>query len=42
MSITTIPNFSTLNPNCQNGYFAENITINIEIFHLESVRGNVL
>lgn len=42
MNITTIPNFSTLNPNGQTGGFAENITINFEIFHFESVKGNVL
>lgn len=42
MRVTTIPNFSTLNPNGQNSCFAENIAINFEILHFEGVKGNVL
>jgi hypothetical protein len=30
MSVTTIPNFSILNPNDQNRYFAENMAVNFE------------
>jgi hypothetical protein len=41
MSITTNPNFSTLNPNYQNGFFAENIVMNSEIPHFEIVKGNL-
>lgn len=42
LSATTIPNFSTLHPNRQNGGFAENIAINFETLHFERVKGNVL